>query len=90
MLLVACDFHNHLVAENLEKYSFSDRLSEEEKKLVVDMSKNLVRPRDMLNTLKQKNNLNVNTLRTTYNAMKKFKVMKYAGSTNTTTNEESI
>ena len=43
------------------------------------MSHTFVRPRDTLNTLKQRNSLNASTLRTIYNARKKFKVMEYAG-----------
>ena len=54
--MVVCDIHNHYLAENLEGHSFTGRLSEEEEKLVVDLSKTLVRPRDILNTLNQKNN----------------------------------
>ena len=55
------------------------------------MFKTLVRPRDILNTLKLKNSLNVSTLRIVYNARKKFKVMEYARKiVNATTNEESI
>ena len=41
------------------------------------MSKSLVQPRDILHTLKQRNKLNVSTMRTIYNARKKFKVVKY-------------
>ena len=52
--MVVCDIHNHYQTENLEGHSFTGRLSEEEEKLVVDFSKTLVRPRDILNTLKQK------------------------------------
>ena len=43
------------------------------------MSKNLVRSRDILHILKQKNKLNVSTMRIVYNVRKKFKVMKYVG-----------
>jgi len=51
-------FYNHLAAENLKGHSFIGRLSEEEEKLVVNMSKTLVGPRDILHTLKHRNNLN--------------------------------
>jgi len=78
VLLAACDFHNHFAAENLEGHSFIGRLSEEEEKLTVDMSKTLVRLRDILNTLKQRSNLNVSILRIIYNARKKFKIVEYA------------
>ena len=58
--------------------SFAGRLSEKEERLVVDMSKSLIQPRDILYTLKQKNKLNVNTMRIVYNARKKFKIVEYA------------
>ena len=79
VLSVDCGLHNHLTAEHLEGHSFAGRLSEEEENLVVDMSKTLVRPRDILRTLKQRNNLNVSTMRTIYNARRKNKVVEYAG-----------
>jgi len=50
--MVVSDIHNHYSVENLEGHFFTGRLSEEEDKLVVDLSKTLVRPRDILNTLK--------------------------------------
>ena len=78
VLMVACDIHNHFSVEKLEGHSFASRLSREEEKLIVDLLKTLVRPRDILNTLKQRNNINVSTLRTVYNARHKFKVVEYA------------
>ena len=57
--MIACDIHNHLAAEYLKGYSFVSRLSEEEEKLVVNISKTLGRLRDILHTLKQRNSLNV-------------------------------
>jgi len=48
VLMIVC---NHYRAENLEGHSFICRLSEEEEKLVINLSKTLVRPRDILNTL---------------------------------------
>ena len=76
--MIVCGIRNHYPAENLEGHSFPGRLSEKEEKLVVDLSKTLVRLRDILNTLNQRNDLNVSTLRTIYNVRYKFKVMEYA------------
>ena len=47
VLLVAFGIHHHLMTENLEGHSFTGRLSEEQDKLVVNMSKTLVRSRDI-------------------------------------------
>jgi len=68
--MVVSGIHNHYPPKNLG-YSFACKLLEEEEKLVVDLS----RPRDILNTLKQINSLNVSTLRSVYNARHKFKVV---------------
>ena len=59
VLMIVSGIHNHYSAKNLKRHSFAARLSEEEEKLVVDLSKTLIRPRDILNTLKQRNSLNV-------------------------------
>jgi len=63
----------------MERHSFPGRLSEEEENLVVNMFYTLIRPRDILHTLKQKNNLNVSTMKTIYNARRKNKIVKYTG-----------
>jgi len=77
--LVICGIHNHLTSEHLEGHCFAGRLSEEEGRLIVDISKSLIRPRDILHTLKQRNKLNIIIMRAVYNARKNFKVMEYAG-----------
>jgi len=77
--LDACGVHNHLASEYSEGHSLTDRLSEEEERLVVDMSKSPVRSKNIFHILKQKNKLNASTIRTVYNARKKFKVVRYAG-----------
>ena len=56
MIFTVCDIHNQLASKQIEGHSFAGRLSEEEERLVADMSKSLVRPRDILHTLKQKIN----------------------------------
>jgi len=78
-LTVGCCVHNHGVTNHFEGHSYAGRLTEEEKKLVVNMSKILVRRRDILHTLKQNNASNVSSMRTIYNAWKKFRVVEYAG-----------
>ena len=44
---VACGVNNHLASEYLEGHFFAGRLYEEEERLVVDIFKNLIRPRDI-------------------------------------------
>ena len=52
MLEFACGVHNHYTAEYLDGHSFAWRLTEDETKLMVDMSKSMVRLKDIMVTLK--------------------------------------
>ncbi|KAL7246182.1 hypothetical protein ACSBR2_001335 [Camellia fascicularis] len=66
MVDVACGMHNYAPAKHFEGHSFARRLFEEETSLLVDMSKSMVRPKEILVTLKQKDALNVTTMKTIY------------------------
>ncbi|XP_028113890.1 uncharacterized protein LOC114311922 [Camellia sinensis] len=79
MLHVVCGVHNHLAVDHLEGHSYLGRLSHQENELLVDMSKSMVRPKDILVTLKQRNPLNVTTMKTIYNVRHRFKVKEKAG-----------
>lgn len=68
ILLVICSVHNHLDVVYLEGHSFAGRLSQKETSLLVDMSKSMVKPRDILATLKQGDPLNATITKTIYNA----------------------
>ena len=61
--MVVCGIHNHLLTEILEGHSFSGRLSEEEEKLVIDLSKTCSVKRHF-EYIEINNSLNVSTLRT--------------------------
>ncbi|RWR74561.1 protein FAR1-RELATED SEQUENCE 2 isoform X2 [Cinnamomum micranthum f. kanehirae] len=67
-LHVLCGVHNHPAENFREGHSYAGRLSEEETSLLVDMSKSMVRPKEILATLKQRCDLNVSTIKTIYNA----------------------
>ena len=77
MFSVACGVHNHLASEYLKGHSFTRRLSKKDERLIVHMFKSLIRLRDILHTLKQRNKQNVSTMRAVYNARKKFKIVEY-------------
>ncbi|KAL7185342.1 hypothetical protein ACSBR2_027308 [Camellia fascicularis] len=79
MLHVVCRVRNHLVVDHLEGYSYLGRLSHQENELLVDMSKSMVRPKDILVTLKQRKPSNVTTMKTIYNVRHRFKVKEKAG-----------
>ncbi|XP_034202744.1 uncharacterized protein LOC117617474 [Prunus dulcis] len=67
-LEVVYGVHNHPISEYLQGNSFVGQLSEEENALLVDMFKSLVKPRDILVTIKDRDAMNVSTMKTIYNA----------------------
>ncbi|BBH02463.1 Myzus persicae-induced lipase 1 [Prunus dulcis] len=73
---VVCGVHNHHYAEYHEGHSYAGQLSKEENNLLVDMSKSLVRPKDILYTIKRRDGKNVTTIRTIYNARHKSRVVE--------------
>ncbi|XP_028067938.1 uncharacterized protein LOC114270615 [Camellia sinensis] len=79
MVDVACGMHNHAPAKHFEGHSFARRLSKEETSLLVDMSKSMVRPKQILVTLKRKDALNVTTMKTIYNVHHRNNVIEKAG-----------
>ncbi|XP_028073557.1 uncharacterized protein LOC114275753 [Camellia sinensis] len=78
-LTVVCGLHNHPPAEHLEGHSYAGRLSKNEKALLMDMSKSMVRPKEILVTLKQRDALNVSILKTIYNVRYRNRVVQRAG-----------
>ncbi|KAI5335897.1 hypothetical protein L3X38_026031 [Prunus dulcis] len=78
-LEVVCGIHNHPISEYLQGHSFVVRLSEEEYALLVDMSKSLVKPRYILVTLKDRDAMNVSTMKTIYNARIRNRTKEFAG-----------
>ncbi|KAJ1380945.1 OTU domain [Sesbania bispinosa] len=62
-LNVVCGVYNHEVAENLEGHPYAGRLTVEEKSLLEDMTKNMVKPRSILLTLKDHDVHNVTTIK---------------------------
>ncbi|XP_028111262.1 uncharacterized protein LOC114309680 [Camellia sinensis] len=78
-LTVVCGLHNHPPAEHLEGHSYAGRLSKDEKALLMDMSKSMVHPKEILVTLKQRDVLNVSTLKTIYNVRHRNRVVQRAG-----------
>lgn len=78
-LTVICGTHNHTKLENMEGHSFAGRLSSDEMALVEDMSKGRVKPKDILTTLKRRDDTNAAMLKTVYNARQRLKVKEKAG-----------
>ena len=73
ILKVVCGLHNHDLAETLVGHPYAGRLRPDEHDLVVDMTKSQVKPKNILLTLKEKNEDNVTTLKQLYNTRYTYK-----------------
>jgi len=69
MIELICGYHNHDLAEILVGHPYAGRLSVEENAMVEDMTKNSLKPRNILLTMKEKNEKNVTMIKQVYNAM---------------------
>ncbi|XP_028057117.1 protein FAR1-RELATED SEQUENCE 5-like [Camellia sinensis] len=78
MVDVACGMHNHAPTKHFEGHLFVVRLSEEETSLLVDLSKSMVKPKEILVTLKRNDALNVTTMKTIYNVCHRNNVIEKA------------
>ncbi|XP_028118210.1 uncharacterized protein LOC114315790 [Camellia sinensis] len=79
ILNIVYGLHNHPAAEHLQGHSYAGKLSANEKSLLVNMSKSLVRPKKILIILKQRDALNMSTMKTVYNVRHRCKVLQKAG-----------
>ena len=59
--------------------SYAGRLSKEELNVFVDLSKSLVKPMNILHTLKQRDVNKTSTMKSIYNARHKYKVIEMVG-----------
>ncbi|XP_021801876.1 protein FAR1-RELATED SEQUENCE 5-like [Prunus avium] len=80
-LEVVCGVHNHPISKYFQGHSIVGRLSKEENALLVDMSKSLMKPKDILITLKVRDATNVSTMKTIYNARIRNRTKEFAGRT---------
>ncbi|KAK1295567.1 Protein FAR1-RELATED SEQUENCE 4 [Acorus calamus] len=82
MIKVLDGTHNHPLIKNAEGRSFGGRLLNEEYEILRDLTKNGVRPRDILLHLKNRDSSNASTLTTIYNARAKMKKEEIGGHSN--------
>lgn len=78
-LVVLNGVHNHSSLKHAEGHSFAGRLSEEEIKLVLEMHRNMVKAKEILNTLKRNNHLNSTTIKTIYNVIQTHNSIERGG-----------
>ncbi|XP_026419241.1 PKS-NRPS hybrid synthetase CHGG_01239-like [Papaver somniferum] len=76
---VHCGTHNHELPETLVGHSDVARLKEEEKEILVDLTKSGIRHRRVLSPLKQRSKENMSTTRTIDNASAAIKLMEVEG-----------
>ncbi|XP_068466601.1 PKS-NRPS hybrid synthetase cheA-like [Phaseolus vulgaris] len=69
MVELICGSHNHDLAETMVGHPYAGRLRLEEKVMVEDMSKTSVKLRNILLTMKERNEKNVTTIKQVYNAI---------------------
>ena len=55
MVKLICGIHNHELAKSLVGHPYAGRLTKEEKKIIADMTKSMVKPKNILLTLKEHN-----------------------------------
>ncbi|KAI3856565.1 hypothetical protein MKX03_032429 [Papaver bracteatum] len=70
-LEVQCGRHNHELAVG---NSYVGRLKEDERQLLIEMTKSGLRPRQVLKTIKQTSEGNMSTMRTIYNARSRLRL----------------
>ncbi|KAL5131865.1 hypothetical protein HKD37_12G034652 [Glycine soja] len=64
MVKLICGIHNHELAKSLVGHPYAGRLTKDEKTLIVDMTKSMVKPRNILLTLKEHNANSYSTYKT--------------------------
>ncbi|KAL5134524.1 Protein FAR1-RELATED SEQUENCE 5 [Glycine soja] len=68
-----CGIHNHELAKTLVGHPYAGRLTDDEKNIIVDMTKSNVKPRNILLTLKEHNANSCTTIKQIYNARSAYR-----------------
>ncbi|RZC25619.1 Protein FAR1-RELATED SEQUENCE 5 [Glycine soja] len=72
MVKLICGVHNHELAKSFVGHPCAGRLTKAKKTLIVDMKKSMVKPRNILLTLKEHNVNSCTTIKQIYNARSAF------------------
>ncbi|KAL5139447.1 putative protein FAR1-RELATED SEQUENCE 10 [Glycine soja] len=73
MVKLICGIHNHELAKSLVGHPYAERLTKEEKKIIADMTKSMVKPKNILLTLKEHNVDSYTTIKQIYNARSAYR-----------------
>ena len=68
MVKLICGSHNYELAKSLIGHSYVGWLTKDEKIIIVDMTKSMVKPRNIVQTLKEHNANSYTTIKQVYNA----------------------
>ena len=68
MVKLICRTHNHEMAKSFVGHPYAGRLTKDEKIFVVDMTKSMVKPKNILLTLKEHNANSYTKIKQIYNA----------------------
>ncbi|KAH1238487.1 hypothetical protein GmHk_08G023144 [Glycine max] len=68
MVKLICGIHNHELAKTLVGRPYAGRLTKDEKNIIEDMTKSMVKPRNILLTLKEHNTNSCTMIKQIYNA----------------------
>jgi len=67
MVNLICWTHNHALAKSFTGHPYVGRLTEDEKIIIGDMIKSMIKPKNILLTLKEHNANNCTTMKQVYN-----------------------
>ncbi|KAL5128565.1 putative protein FAR1-RELATED SEQUENCE 10 [Glycine soja] len=73
MVKLICGIHNHELAKSLVGHPYAGRLTKEEKKIIANMIKSMVKPKNILPTLKEHNADSCTTIKQIYNARSAYR-----------------
>jgi len=73
MVKLMCGSHNHELAKSLVGHPYVRRLTKNEKTIISDMTKSMVKPRNIMLTLKEHNGNNCTTIKQIYNARSAYR-----------------
>ena len=68
MVKLICRTHNHEIAKSFVGHLYASRLNKDEKIVVADMTKSMVKPRNIFLTLNEHNANSYTTIKQIYNA----------------------
>ena len=68
MMKLICGSHNYALTKSLVGHPYVDRLNKDEKIIIGDMTKSMIKPINILLTLKEHNASSYTTMKQVYNA----------------------